>query len=141
MRKKAASLVLDNVPVNNPESLKQVTAAMSSIFKDPNEIDPDIQEKMMESTDNYLDIVDNIDSEEGMKAALGGVLNVMSKVGEASANTLDVTSNSSNSANLKDKVGSSPEALEKVIFLFSSLIYYSRNVKRPRDKSFSFVKI
>lgn len=118
MRKKAASLVLDNVPVNNPESLKQVTAAMSSIFKDPNEIDPDIQEKMMESTDNYLDIVDNIDSEEGMKAALGGVLNVMSKVGEASANTLDVTSNSSNSANLKDKVGSSPEALEKVIFLF-----------------------
>lgn len=108
--------MLDNVPVTGAESLKQVAAAMSSIFQNPNEIDPSIQEKMMDNTDNYLDIVDQIDSEEGMKSALGSVLNMIGKVGEASANTLDVISNSSESANLKEQVGGSPEALEKVIF-------------------------
>ena len=126
MRTKAANVVLDNIPVTGAESLNQVTGAIASIFETPNEIDTSMQKRIMDQSDGYLDIIDQIGSTEDMIAALGGVLNIFSKVGEATANVLDVTSPNSTSTDLlKEQIGSSTEALDKVnLFLNHSLTHH-----------------
>lgn len=117
----AANSLLDNVPVTGAESLLKVVGGIASMIENPMEIDMATQEKLMDNMEMYSDIASNIESEEELVSVLGGFINILSKVGEATSNTLDVTSpNSTDAELLREQLGDSPEAKEKVAFFYSA---------------------
>lgn len=106
MRQEIASKV-SQIDIQTIADLNVVTGTNAEILKIPNEIPPETQSSLLNQVDSFLEILGDDDvSSELLQESLSGVVNMASKVAEASSNVVDVVNeNDTDVMALKSMVG------------------------------------
>jgi len=106
LRKEIASKV-SQINIQTIADINVVTGTNAEIMKIPNEIPPDTQSSILNQVDTFLEMLNNGDvSADLLQESLSGVMNMASKVAQASSNVVDVVNeNDTDVMALKSLIG------------------------------------